>query len=93
VDYSLPYTSITEDYAIVSRAVDPATNRPVVALAGMAGYGTMAAAEFVTDPAETREIEKGAPANWEGKGLQVVLKTNIIGKIAGPPQVIATYFW
>ena len=24
VDYSLPYTSIAEDYAIVSRAVDPA---------------------------------------------------------------------
>jgi hypothetical protein len=93
VDYRLPYTSITEDYAIVSRAVDPATNRPIVVLAGMAGYGTMAAAEFVTDPAETREIEKGAPPNWERKGLQVVLKTNIIGKIAGPPQVIATWFW
>jgi hypothetical protein len=93
VDFRLPNTSITEDYALVSRAVDPTTNRPIVALAGVSGFGTMAAAEFVTDAAEMREIEKLAPANWARKGVQIVLKTNVIGKSAGPPTVLATQFW
>jgi hypothetical protein len=93
VDFRLPYTSITEDYGIVSRAVDPTTGRPVVVVAGTAGYGTMAAAEFATDPAEIREIEKIAPPNWERKSFQIVLKTNVIGKSAGPPMIVASQFW
>jgi hypothetical protein len=93
VNYRSPYTSIIEDYAIVSRATDPTTGMPVVVVAGVAGYGTMAAVEFVTDPAEIREIEKMAPANWGGKSLQLVLKTNVFGRSAGPPRVMAAQFW
>jgi len=93
VNFASPYTSITEDYALVSRAVDPSTGRPIVVLAGVSGYGTMAAAEFVTDAGEIREIEKLAPANWERKGFQLVLKTNVIGEIAGPPHIVASQFW
>jgi hypothetical protein len=93
VNFALPYTSITEDYALVSHAVDPSTGRPIIAVAGVSGYGTMAAAEFVTDAAEIREIEKLAPANWERKGFQLVLKTNVIGKSSGPPHVVASQFW
>jgi hypothetical protein len=34
-----------------------------------------------------------APANWEKKNIQVVLKTRIVGGAPGPPTVEATYFW
>jgi len=39
-----------EDYAIVTRVVDPTTERTVVMVAGIEGYGTLIAGEFITDP-------------------------------------------
>ncbi len=37
VDYRMPYLSLTEDYALISRTLDPTTARMVVVIAGLTG--------------------------------------------------------
>jgi hypothetical protein len=88
-----PYTSISNDYAIVSRVVDPLTGRVVVTASGLAKFGTEAAGEFLTTRSYMEEISKSAPAGWERKNMQIVIGTNTVGRSSGPPRVVATYFW
>ncbi len=81
------------DYAIVGRILDSRTGQFIAIVAGISGTGTQAAAEFVSQP---EYIEKGlrdAPPDWQKKNLEVVLKTTITDSIAGPPQVVAAYYW
>jgi hypothetical protein len=92
-DPSVPYSKLNQDYAIVSRFVDPLTERTVVAVGGMGRDGTLAAGEFVTEPRYLETMANRAPKNWETKNLQVVLVTDIVRGHAGPPRILATYFW
>ncbi|HEY2857170.1 MAG TPA: hypothetical protein VGJ21_01995 [Terracidiphilus sp.] len=81
------------DYAIVGRILDSRTGQFIAIVAGISGTGTQAAAEFVSQP---EYIEKGlrdAPPDWQNKNLEVVLKTTITDSIAGPPRVVAAYYW
>jgi hypothetical protein len=92
-DPSIPYSQFTEDYAIISRFVNPLTETMVVVVAGMAKDGTMAAGEFVTEPRYMEELARRAPAGWEKKNLQVVIRTEVVRGSPGPPSIVATYFW
>jgi hypothetical protein len=92
-DDSLPYSKFNGDYAIVSRFVDPRTERAVVVVAGIAKDGTMAAGEFVTEARYLEALAKRAPADWEHKNLQVVIATEVINGNVGPPRILETYFW
>jgi hypothetical protein len=82
-----------EDYAIVTRMLDPETERTVVSVAGVEEYGTLAASDFVTNPSYLSEAFRSAPKGWHRKNIQVVLRTKIVGGTPGPPQVLATHFW
>jgi hypothetical protein len=82
-----------EDYAIVSRILDPRTGSLVVTAAGLHGYGTSAAGEFITRPDYFAQFATGAPRGWQKKNIQIVLRTEVINGSAGPPRVIADYFW
>ena len=93
VNLTTPYLQLNQDYALISRRLDPTTDRMVVVAAGLLGYGTMAAGEFLTSPEYLAAIAKVAPKDWEHKNLQVVLSTKVIGGNSGPPRVLATYFW
>jgi hypothetical protein len=88
-----PYTTVTKDYAIVSRVVDPLTGHVVITASGLAKYGTEAAGEFLTSSSYMEEISKLAPAGWDRENMQIVISTNTVGRSSGPPHVIATYFW
>jgi hypothetical protein len=92
-DDKLPYAKFTGDYAIVSRFVDPRTERVVVVVAGIAKDGTLAAGEFVTDARYLEALARRAPSGWEHKNLQVVIATEVINGNVGPPRIIDTYFW
>jgi hypothetical protein len=92
-DDNLPYSKFTGDYAIVSRFVDPRTERAVVVVAGIAKDGTMAAGEFVTEARYLDALAQRAPADWEHKNLQVVIATEVINGNVGPPRILDTYFW
>src|SRR5262249_47444508 len=52
VDYRVPYLSLTRDYALVVRVLDPKTEQMVVTAAGLSVFGTLAAGEFLTMPEE-----------------------------------------
>jgi hypothetical protein len=82
-----------EDYAIVSRILDPRTGNLVVTAAGLHGYGTAAAGAFLTRGDYFSQFASGAPKGWEKKNLQIVIRAEVINGSSGPPRVVATYFW
>ena len=91
-DGNIPYSKITQDYALVSRFVDPLTEKIVVVVGGMARDGTIAASEFVSDPHYLDMLDARAK-NWDKKNLQVVLATEIVNGNTGPPRILAAYAW
>jgi len=92
-DPSTPYAELKEDRAIVSRFVDLRTEQPVLLIAGLGRDGTVAAGEFVTNPAFLRALTASAPKGWESKNFQVVIATDIVNGHGGIPRIVATYFW
>jgi hypothetical protein len=84
---------VTEDYALVSRFLDQTTGRIIVVAAGLHRHGTVAAGEFLTDPASLTELAGLAPQGLDKQNLQVVLAAKIIGNNSGKPRILATHFW
>jgi hypothetical protein len=84
---------LSEDYALISRVVDPTTGQLVVTAAGIMAYGTRAAGEFLTDPAYMEQAVKLAPGDWDHKNIQIVVSTKIVGENNGPPKVEAAFVW
>jgi hypothetical protein len=92
-EMTAPYTSVQEDYAIISRVVDPTTGRIVVTASGLAKFGTEAAGEFLTNPAYMEQIPRQAPKDWDRRNMQVVIRANVVGRSSGPPTIVAAHFW
>jgi hypothetical protein len=82
-----------EDYAIVSRVFHPDTHAMLVELAGITQYGTDAAADLVTSSDLMAEALRGAPPDWRGKNLQLVLHVKVISGTPSSPKIVATHFW
>jgi len=93
LDMGLPYTKLTEDYAIVARFLNPATKRMTIIAGGIGQYGTVAAGEFLTSEDSIRDLAAHAPADWEHKNFEAVIATRITNGRIGPPRTLATYFW
>jgi hypothetical protein len=93
VDFARPFRSVYTDYAIVARFRDPVTEGPVMVIAGLGSYGTQAASEFATSPLYLRQMMNGAPAGWQNRNVEFVLRSDVIGGKAGPPQLVATTVW
>src|ERR1017187_3865974 len=89
-DPGMLYSKVTQDYAVVSRFVDPLTERTVLVVAGLGRDGTIAAGEFVTKPRYLEMLAGRAPKHWEKKNLQVVLATDIVKGNTGRPRILAT---
>ncbi|MDR3701916.1 MAG: hypothetical protein P4L56_19865 [Candidatus Sulfopaludibacter sp.] len=92
-DPDLPYSQLTQDYAVVSRFMDPLTEKMLVVVGGMGRDGTIAAGEFVTEPRYLEKLAAHAPRHWDRLNLQVVLATDIVRGNTGPPRIVATHFW
>lgn len=85
--------TMKEDYAVISRVENPRTRRITITVAGLFGYGTLAAGKFLTDPANLQAFAQHAPAGWQDRNMQIVIRTEVIQQDAGPPTVVATAFW
>jgi hypothetical protein len=85
--------SATTDYAIVARFYDPTTEGPVLVIAGLGPNGTEVASEFASDPQYIRQIVEKMPAGWEHKNVELVLKMDVIGSKAGPPDMVSSTVW
>jgi hypothetical protein len=84
---------IKEDFGLISRVIDPATDRIMVMVGGLRGYGTLAAGEFLSNAKYMAVIAQQAPAGWQKKNLQIVISTEVIKGNSGPPKVLAFYAW
>jgi hypothetical protein len=93
VNYAVPYLNLTEDFALVSRVLDPVTERMVVLAGGLTGYGTMAAGEFLSTPEYMDSITASAPAAWARKNVEVLISTKVINGKSGPPKPVIAHFW
>lgn len=89
----LPSGQLTRDYGLISRLTDPVTKQSVVVVAGAGAPGTIAAANFLSDPKYMRDVLDKAPKGWSKKNLQVVIETDVINGRSGPPTYIASQFW
>jgi hypothetical protein len=81
------------DYAVVTRLLHSETGQVVVEASGITQYGCRAAGELIASNALFDKVLAGAPAGWESKNLQIVLRSKIVGMTAGAPEVLSTYFW
>ncbi|MBI4893129.1 MAG: hypothetical protein HY821_21070 [Acidobacteria bacterium] len=93
VDYSMPYRRLTQDYALISRVLDPTTERVVVFVGGLTGFGTISAGEFLSSQAHMQELARRLPADWGSRNLQVVIATKVIDGISGPPRLVDCHLW
>ena len=82
-----------EDYAIISRSLNPQTHSIVILVTGAEQYGTEAAANLITSPELLAEALRGAPKGWQQKNLQWVLRIKVIANSPATPIVIAAHYW
>jgi hypothetical protein len=81
------------DYAIIARFTDSNTGKLAVVIAGIARGGTIAAGEFITNPAYLAQLSNAARAAGNKKNMEIVLSTQIIDGRPGSPKIEAAYFW
>jgi hypothetical protein len=86
-------TNNYRDYAIVTRFTDGNTGKIAIVAAGVARGGTIAAGEFLIDPAHLAEVANAVRAANGKKNMEFVLSTEIIDGQPGTPKMEAAYFW
>jgi hypothetical protein len=82
-----------EDYAVISRAFLPQTRSMLVLISGCTQYGTEGAADLITNPELLAAALREAPAGWQRKNLQLVLRMQVIANAPASPKVVAAYYW
>jgi hypothetical protein len=85
--------ALRQDYAIISRVANPRTGFITVTVAGLWGYGTLAAGRFLTDPKYLDELARVRGLRLDKGDMQIVLGTEVIQGRAGPPRVLAVSTW
>ncbi|MGI8746240.1 MAG: hypothetical protein ACR2NN_27395 [Bryobacteraceae bacterium] len=81
------------DYAVIWRLVRSETGQVIIGASGITQYGCTAAGELISNVAYMEQALRNAPSDWRPKNMQVVLRSKVVGKTPGPPEVVATYFW
>jgi hypothetical protein len=84
---------VGEDYALISRFLNPRTGKIVVVVAGLYASGTEAAGRFLTDARQMELLTGHVPPQWQKKNLQIVISTEVIDRIPGPARVLTAYSW
>ena len=82
-----------EDYAILARLLNSKTGQFTVIIAGLTGSGTQTSGEFFSNPEYMEMAVRTGPADWQTKNLEFVLKTTVTESVAGPPEMVAAYYW
>jgi hypothetical protein len=93
VDAQASRSDVTTDYAIIARYRDESTNQIVMIAAGLAGSGTKAAAEFLTDEQSLEALGTGAPVGWQDRNFEAVLASQVTDGMQAQPKIVAKTFW
>ena len=83
----------TEDYAIISRIVQQNETAPLLSVAGLGQYGTLAATELVFDPARLEAFQRTFPAGWAQRNLQILLHTKVTDFKPMSVDIVAVHSW
>ena len=87
-------TPLTEDYAIVTRIVNwNSGDSPMLSVAGMGGYGTLAAADFICNPAAISDMAHNLPEHWQSRNLQLILHVKVVDFKVAATEVVAVHTW
>lgn len=86
-----PYVDV--DYGILCRLFDATTGQIVFLAVGTQTFGTEGAANLLFYPELFAELVRHAPANWEMKNFQAVIRVSVIGTTPSTPELVATHFW
>jgi hypothetical protein len=93
VDFHVPYSDRTQDYAIVALTQDDMTGQPLLIVAGAGPNGTRVAGEFLMNEDDMAALKTMAPKGWRGGNFEVVLATQVIQGNSAPPRIVASQFW
>jgi hypothetical protein len=88
-----PRSNVVKDFAIAARFMDESTGQVVLVAAGIAGSGTRAAGEFLTDEESLKQLADGAGVDWGRTNFEVVLSSQVVNGMQGKPKVEAEAFW
>jgi hypothetical protein len=88
-----PNGDLQDDYAVVTRLLDPKTGRMFVSVAGIGSSGTIAATNFITNPREISAFNKIAPAGWQNMNMQIVLHVRVLNQALDNDDIVVTQFW
>jgi hypothetical protein len=83
----------TEDYAIISRVLQQDDTSPLLSVAGLGQYGTLAATEFVFDPAQLEALQRTLPADWQHHNLQILLHIKVNDFKPVSVTMVAAHSW
>jgi hypothetical protein len=94
-DWSAPwgaaYSESHDDYALVTRSRNSLSGQVSIEIGGLGLHASQAAGEFVTNPAYMNSLSRSL--RDQNRNVQIVLKITVIRGEAGPPQVVADYYW
>ena len=93
MNFSAPYGEVSEDYALISRVLDPMAGKWLVTIGGLTGSGTATASEFVSDPNAMTSLGPRLPRGWAKRNVQIVLAVKLVQGSPGASEVIATHVW
>lgn len=93
VDFNAPYNSLSQDYALVGRFLNPTTGQIAVVAAGIGANGTQSAAECLSENGCLEQIVHLDPAHGKKSNFEAVLRTQVIDGRSGPPTVLAVESW
>jgi hypothetical protein len=82
----------TEDYAIITRLAHT-EDAPILSVAGMGQYGTLAAADFICSPSDISDMTRRLPKDWANRNLQLILHVKVVDFKAAATDVVAIYTW
>jgi hypothetical protein len=83
----------TEDYAIISRILQQDDTAPLLSVAGLGQYGTLAATEFVFDPERLEVLQHTLPTDWQRHNLQILLHIKVNDFKPVSVAVVAVHSW
>jgi hypothetical protein len=94
---SLPTSSTPpssyDAYAIVMRDTGSVSHQSRIMLAGVGDDGTVAAAEFVSNPKYLDAFAQHAPPGWADRNIEILLRTRVVEGILGIPTVADISIW
>lgn len=83
----------TEDYAVLSRLLGAKEVAPLVSVAGLGQYGTLAATELISKPGNLDPLIAALGPKWASRNFQAVLRIKVVDFKPVSTVVVATHSW